>query len=92
MEVLNIRQPWLAGLSNGSSIGLELLAAHPGAFRGAVLTSAVRRTDFAMALRLRHWLHCLELGGPGLQFDAAAPYLWGDAFLAQRHPVLKTIS
>jgi pimeloyl-ACP methyl ester carboxylesterase len=88
--LLDIRRPWLVGLSNGSSIGLELLAAHPGAFRGAVLTSAVAHTDFSMALRLRHWLRCLELGGPGLQFDAAAPYLWGDAFLAQRYPVLRT--
>ena len=26
MEVLNIRRPWLVGLSNGSSMGLELLA------------------------------------------------------------------
>jgi 3-oxoadipate enol-lactonase len=87
--LLGIRRPWLAGLSNGSNIGLELLAAHPGQFAGAVLTSAVAHTDFAMALRLRHWLRCLELGGPELQFDAAAPYLWGDAFLEQRHRVLK---
>ncbi len=89
MAVLGIQRPWLVGLSNGSSMGLELLADHPGAFPGAVLTSAVPRIDFSMALRLRHWLHCLELGGPGLQFDAAAPYLWGDAFLAQRYPLLK---
>jgi 3-oxoadipate enol-lactonase len=89
VQMLNIHHPWLAGLSNGSSIGLELLTAHPGAFRGAVLTSAVPWNDFAMALRLRHWLQCLELGGPGLLFDAAAPYLWGDAFLARRHPVLR---
>jgi len=90
MQILNIHQPWLAGLSNGSAVGLELMAAHPGAFRGAVLTSAVPRNDFAMALRLRHWLQCLELGGPGLLFDAAAPYLWGDAFLARRYPVLRS--
>jgi pimeloyl-ACP methyl ester carboxylesterase len=89
LDLLDIRRPWLAGLSNGSNIALELLAAHPGAFAGAVLTSAVPRTDFPMALRLRHWLRCLELGGPGLQFDAAAPYLWGDAFLEQRHRVLR---
>jgi len=89
LEVLDIRQPWLVGLSNGSAMALELLVDHPGAFRGAVLTSSVPRIDFAMALRLRHWLHCLELGGPGMQFDAAAPYLWGDAFLAQRYAVLK---
>jgi len=89
LEHLQIRQPWLAGLSNGSSVGLELLAAHPGAFRGALLTSAVAWQDFTMRLRLEHWLHCLELGGPGLQFDAVAPYLWGDRFLAARYRVLK---
>jgi pimeloyl-ACP methyl ester carboxylesterase len=89
MAHLDVRRPWLAGLSNGSSIGLELLAAHPGAFRGAVLTSAVPRIDFPMALRLRHWLQCLELGGPGLLFDAAAPYLWGDEYLTRRYRVLK---
>lgn len=89
LERLDIQRPWLVGLSNGSSVALELLAGHPGAWRGAVLTSAVPRIDFSMALRLRHWLHCLELGGPGLQFDAAAPYLWGDGFLEQRHAVLR---
>jgi 3-oxoadipate enol-lactonase len=89
MAALGVRRPWLAGLSNGSSIGLELLAGHPGAFRGAVLVSAVPRSDFPMALRLRHWLQCLELGGPGLLFDAAAPVLWGDGFLARRNRVLK---
>jgi 3-oxoadipate enol-lactonase len=87
--VLNIQRPWLVGLSNGSSIGLELLAEHPGAFPGAVLTSAVPNVDFAMALKLRHWLQCLTLGGPGLQFDACAPYLWGDRFLERRYRYLK---
>jgi 3-oxoadipate enol-lactonase len=89
MAALGIRRPWLVGLSNGSSMALELLADHPGEFPGAVLTSAVPCIDFAMGLRLRHWLHCLELGGPALQFEAAAPFLWGDRFLAQRHAVLK---
>jgi len=89
LEQLDIRGPWLAGLSNGSSVALELLAAHPGAFPGAVLTSAMARTDFTMRLRLEHWLHCLDLGGPGLQFDAVAPYLWGDRFLEARYQVLK---
>jgi 3-oxoadipate enol-lactonase len=89
MALLGIRRPWLVGLSNGSSISLELLAGHPGAFRGAALTSAVPRIDFAMGLRLRHWLRCLELGGPALQFDASAPYLWGDSYLAQRYRVLR---
>jgi len=89
MDLLGISRPWLVGLSNGSSIALELLAAHPGAWRGAVLTSAVAHIDFAMALRLRHWVRCLELGGAELQFDAVAPYLWGDAFLERRYAVLK---
>ncbi len=89
MAALDLRHPWLAGLSNGSSIALELLASQPGRFRGAVLVSAVPHVDFAMELRLRHWLRCLELGGPGLQFDAAAPYLWGDRFLEQRYQMLK---
>ena len=89
MAALGIQRPWLVGLSNGSSIGLELLAAHPRAFRGAVLTSALPCMDFSMRLRLTHWLQCLDLGGPGMQFDAAAPYLWGDRFLEQRFTVLR---
>ena len=89
MDRLEIRQPWLVGLSNGSNVALELLADHPGSFRGAVLTSAVTHMDFALRLRLRHWLACLALGGAALQFDAVAPYLWGDAFLEARYEVLK---
>jgi 3-oxoadipate enol-lactonase len=89
LQVLGIEGPCLAGLSNGAFISLELLAAHPGAFPGAVLTSAIPHIDFTTRLRIQHWIQCFDLGGPLLQFDAAAPYLWGDRFLEQRHGILK---
>jgi len=88
-QVLGVGRPWLIGLSNGSAMSLELLSKHPGSFPGAVLTSAMPRFDFAMALKAEHWAHCLEVGGPLMQFDAVAPYLWGDAFLEARHGVLR---
>jgi 3-oxoadipate enol-lactonase len=88
-SALGVQRPWLLGLSNGSAMSLELLTTHPGAFAGAVLTSAMPRIDFAMALKAEHWAHCLEVGGPLLQFDAVAPFLWGDAFLEARHGVLR---
>ncbi|HEX4845573.1 MAG TPA: alpha/beta fold hydrolase [Geothrix sp.] len=87
--VLGVARPWLVGLSNGSAMSLELLAAHPGAFAGAVLTSAMPRFDIAMGLKAEHWARCLEVGGPLMQFDAVAPFLWGDAFLEARHGVLR---
>jgi len=88
-QLLGIHRPWLIGLSNGSAMGLELLSAHPEAFPGAVLTSAMARMDFAMALKVEHWARCLEVGGPLMQFDAVAPFLWGDTFLEARHGVLR---
>ena len=89
LGLLGIQQPWLVGLSNGSNISLELLVAHPGAFAGAVLTSSMPGIDFPTRLRVLHWIQCLQVGGPLMQFDAVAPYLWGDRFLAQRHGVLR---
>jgi 3-oxoadipate enol-lactonase len=89
LQRLHIEQPWLLGLSNGSAMSLELLAAHPQAFAGAVLTSTMPRIDFAMGLKAEHWARCLEVGGPLMQFDAVAPFLWGDAFLEARHGVLR---
>ena len=88
-QTLGIDQPWLVGLSNGSAMTLELLSTHPGAFPGAVLTSAMPCFDFAMDLKAEHWARCLELGGPLMQFDAVAPFLWGDRFLEARHGVLR---
>jgi len=88
-QILGIQRPWLVGLSNGSNMSLELLVAHPGAFSGAVLTSSMPGIDFTTRLRVLHWIQCLQLGGPLMQFDAVAPYLWGDRFLAQRHGVLR---
>ena len=89
LQLLAIEKPWLVGLSNGSAMSLELLVDHPKAFAGAVLTSSVARTDFAMGLKAEHWAHCLEVGGPLMQFDAVAPFLWGDRFLEARHGVLR---
>lgn len=86
---LGIERPWLIGLSNGSAMSLELLCGHPEAFPGGVLTSAMASVDFAMALKTEHWARCLEVGGPLMQFDAVAPYLWSDAFLEARHGVLR---
>lgn len=87
--ILKVERPWLLGLSNGSAMSLELLTAHPEAFAGAVLTSAMCRFDFAMNLKAEHWARCLEVGGPLMQFDAVAPFLWGDGFLEARHGVLR---
>ena len=87
--LLKVERPWLMGLSNGSAMSLELLTAHPEAFAGAVLTSAMCRFDFAMNLKAEHWARCLEVGGPLMQFDAVAPFLWGDGFLEARHGVLR---
>ena len=88
-QTMGIVQPRLVGLSNGSALSLELLTTHPDAFAGAVLTSAMPRFDFAMSLKAEHWARCLEVGGPLMQFDAVAPFLWGDAFLEARHGVLR---
>jgi 3-oxoadipate enol-lactonase len=88
-QTLGIVHPWLVGLSNGSALSLELLSWHPEAFRGAVLTSAMAHFDFAMNLKVEHWARCLEVGGPLMQFDAVAPFLWGDRFLESRHGVLR---
>lgn len=90
MAALGVTRPWLSGLSNGAAVGLELLAAAPGTFAGAVLVSAAPGVDFAMELKLRHWLDCLERGGPRMQFDAVAPFLWGDRFLERRYDVLRS--
>ncbi len=88
-QVLGIGRPWLIGLSNGSAMSLELLSTHPEAFPGAVLTSVMPHFDFALSLKAEHWARCLEVGGALMQFDAVAPFLWGDAFLEARHGVLR---
>lgn len=89
LGILGIERPWILGLSNGSNISLELLVDHPGVFSGAILTSSAPGIDFSTRLRILHWMECLRVGGPLMQFDAAAPYLWGDRFLETRHGVLR---
>lgn len=89
VEYLGLRNPWLVGLSNGSNVALEMMARQPSSAQGAVLTSAMPGIDFSSRLRIQHWIQCLDVGGPLLQFDAVAPYLWGDRFLEARHGILR---
>ncbi len=89
MHELGVVRPWLLGLSNGSAVGLELLAWHPGTWAGAILVSASPGIDLAMRIKLEHWMECLKVGGPALQFGAVAALLWGDGFLERRYEVLK---
>lgn len=89
MGMLGVERPWLLGLSNGSNVALELLAEHSEAFRGAVLCSSMPGMDFATRLKIRHWIQCLDVGGPLMQFDAAAPFLWGDRFLQARYGLIR---
>lgn len=89
IQLLGIEKPWLVGLSNGAAMSLEMLSDHPDHFTGAVLTSCVAHMDFPMSLKTQHWAKCLEVGGPLMQFDAVAPFLWGDRFLEARHGVLR---
>lgn len=90
MEGLGIARPCLMGLSNGAAIVLALLVRRPGYARSAVVVAAKPRVDFSMRLRIQHWLDCLEVGGPLLQFGAVAPFLWGEKFLEKRYEVLRT--
>lgn len=86
---LGIEKAFLVGLSNGSNVALEWLAHNPEGVCGALLCSSMTHVDFAMRLRIEHWLHCLEMGGSLMQFDAAAPFLWGDSFLEKRHGLIR---
>ncbi len=86
---MGIERAFLVGLSNGSNVALEWLLRHPSGICGALLCSSMTHVDFAMRLRIEHWLECLEVGGSLMQFDAAAPFLWGDAFLEKRHGLIR---
>lgn len=89
MEGLGINRPLLVGLSNGAAVVLGLLVRRPGYARGGIAVAGKARVDFAMKLRIQHWMDCLEAGGPLLQFGAVAPFLWGDRFLEKRYEVLR---
>jgi 3-oxoadipate enol-lactonase len=89
---LGLRDLHLVGLSNGGLVAM-LTAARledeaPGTIDTLAVIDAFGRVDAHLRLVLRSWRAALDAGGPGLRFDVAAPWVWGQRFLAEHEGAL----
>ncbi len=76
----------VVGLSSGAPIALlasaERARARPGAIRSMTVCDGFLTLDAHLGWVVRAWLAAHEAGGPGLRFDIATPWVWGQAFLS----------
>ena len=77
----------VVGLSSGAPIALlasaERAQARPGAIRSMTVCDGFLALDAHLGWVVRAWLAAHEAGGPGLRFDIATPWVWGQAFLSE---------
>lgn len=81
LDALAVEQAHVVGLSNGGAIALSLAASQPTRVARLVVADAVARVDVALGAKVRSWLAALDVGGLGLRFDVATPWVWGATFL-----------
>lgn len=83
LDALELREPVaLIGLSNGGATALRFCADQPERVAALVLSGAYARADKALELKLRSWIAAMKIGGGGLRFDVATPWVWGSRFLS----------
>ncbi len=83
LKGLGVTKANVVGLSNGGATSMYLAAAHPEMVEKLVLTSTFAHTDTILAAKVTSWLKALEVGGAGLRFDIALPWVWSGTFLDQ---------
>ncbi len=88
LDRLDIQRAHFVGLSNGGSVAMHLAVQHPERIARLVLADTFAYTDAIMQAKLQSWLTALEVGGPGIRFDIATPWVWGRTFLAYNQHLL----
>ena len=77
----------VVGLSSGAPIALlacaERARTAPGSLRSMTVCDGFLALDAHLGWVVRAWLAAHEAGGPGVRFDIATPWVWGQAFLAE---------
>jgi len=84
LDVLELEQVHLVGLSNGGLVSI-LVAAQLGGARVRSLTTvdSFAEVDPLLRLILESWRSALHAGGPTLRFDVATPWVWGHTFVRE---------
>jgi 3-oxoadipate enol-lactonase len=82
LDALGLEHVHLVGLSNGGLVAQLAAARAPSRVASLAVVDSFARLDAVLSLILHGWLGALQAGGPGLRFDVATPWVWGQAFLA----------
>lgn len=88
LDSLDIQRAYIVGLSNGGTVAMSLAVQHPERIARLVLADTFAYTDAILQAKLQSWLTALEVGGPGMRFDMATPWVWGQTFLANNQHLL----
>lgn len=87
LEALDPGPLHVVGLSSGAPVALlasaERERVRPGALRSMTVCDGFLALDAHLGWVVRAWLAAHEAGGPGVRFDIATPWVWGQAFLAE---------
>ena len=92
LDHLGLERVHLIGLSNGGLVSLvaagELAGPTSDRIASVTVIDSFAEVDTALRLILDSWQRALDAGGPGLRFDVATPWVWGQAFLRDQEDAL----
>ncbi len=83
LDGLELPSVHLVGLSNGGLVSLLAAGKSPERVKSLAMIDSFGHSDAQFRLVLASWKQALAVGGAGLRFEVATPWVWGQAFLAE---------
>lgn len=81
LDVLNISQCFLIGISNGGRIALKFSTENPKIVLAQVVADTYDQVNESLRIKLQSWKSANQIGGGQLRFEVASPWIWGETFL-----------
>jgi 3-oxoadipate enol-lactonase len=89
LDILQIPQAHVAGISYGGEVSQAFALKYPNRTRSLILADTVSEVDPSLAIVVHSWIDALNSGDPLVFFNATVPWNFSPQFIAENQPLLE---